>query len=41
MIEPEVAFCVMQGYMDLAEEFVKALIKDVRTNCAEDLELFS
>lgn len=40
MIEPEVAFCDLQGDMDLAEEFVKFLIRDVRTNCAEDLELF-
>jgi asparaginyl-tRNA synthetase len=41
MIEPEVAFCDLQGDMDLAEEFVKALIRDARTHCAEDLELFS
>ena len=41
MIEPEVAFCDLAGDMDLAEEFVKYLIRDVRTNCAEDLELFS
>jgi asparaginyl-tRNA synthetase len=41
MIEPEVAFCDLQGNMDLAEDFVKSLIRDVRTNCAEDLELFS
>jgi asparaginyl-tRNA synthetase len=27
--------------MDLAEEFVKALIRDVREHCAEDLELFA
>ncbi|HWA86516.1 MAG TPA: asparagine--tRNA ligase [Opitutus sp.] len=41
MIEPEVAFCDLTGDMDLAEEFVKALIREVRTNCAEDLELFA
>jgi len=41
MIEPEVAFCDLVGNMDLAEEFVKALIREVRTNCAEDLELFA
>lgn len=40
MIEPEVAFCDLQGNMDLAEEFVKSLIQEVRTNCAEDLEFF-
>jgi asparaginyl-tRNA synthetase len=41
MIEPEQAFCDLQGNMDLAEEFVKYLIRDVRTHCAEDLELFA
>lgn len=41
MIEPEMAFCDLNGDMDLAEEFVKALIRDIRENCAEDLELFS
>jgi len=41
MIEPEQAFCDLVGNMDLAEEFVKYLIRDVRTHCAEDLELFA
>ena len=41
MIEPEMAFCDLAGDMDLAEEFVKALIREVRTHCAEDLELFA
>jgi asparaginyl-tRNA synthetase len=41
MIEPETAFCDLHGNMDLAEEFVKYLIRDVRTHCAEDLELFA
>jgi asparaginyl-tRNA synthetase len=41
MIEPEQAFCDLQGDMDLAEEFVKYLICDLRTHCAEDLELFA
>jgi len=40
MIEPEMAFCDLQGDMDVAEEFVKALIHDVREHCADDLELF-
>ena len=40
MIEPEMAFCDLAGDMDLAEEFVKALIREARTGCAEDLELF-
>src|SRR2546423_1467265 len=41
MIEPEMAFCDLQCDMDLAEEMVKYLIRDIRANCAEDLELFS
>jgi asparaginyl-tRNA synthetase len=40
MIEPEVAFCDLNGNMDLAEEIVKYLVRDIRENCAEDLELF-
>ncbi len=41
MIEPEMAFCDLNGDMDLAEEIVKYLIVDVRANCAEELELFA
>jgi asparaginyl-tRNA synthetase len=41
MVEPEMAFCDLAGDMDLAEEFVKALILEARTNGAEDLELFA
>ncbi len=40
MIEPEMAFTDLQGNMDLAEETVKYLIRDIKTNCAEDLGLF-
>lgn len=40
MIEPEMAFCDLAGDMDLAEEFVKALIREAREHCAEDLEFF-
>jgi asparaginyl-tRNA synthetase len=41
MIEPEIAFCDLNGNMDLAEEFVKYLIRDVKEHCASDLEFFS
>jgi asparaginyl-tRNA synthetase len=41
MIEPEMAFCDLAGDMDLAEDFVKALIHEARTGCADDLELFA
>ena len=40
MIEPEMAFCDLQGNMDLAEEFVKYLISDARAHCPDEMELF-
>jgi asparaginyl-tRNA synthetase len=40
MIEPEMAFCDLQGDMDLGEEFVKAMAKYAVEHCAEDLALF-
>ncbi|HRE80199.1 MAG TPA: asparagine--tRNA ligase, partial [Opitutaceae bacterium] len=40
MIEPEIAFCELEGNMALAEEFVKYLIRDARQHCAEDLDFF-
>lgn len=40
MIEPEVAFCDLNGNMDLAEETVKYLIRDVREHCPDEIELF-
>jgi asparaginyl-tRNA synthetase len=41
MIEPEMAFTDLRGNMDVAEEIVKYLIRDVRENCTEDLALFA
>jgi asparaginyl-tRNA synthetase len=41
MIEPEMAFCDLNGNMDLAEEMVKYLIVDVRKNCPEEMGLFA
>src|SRR5205809_7012666 len=41
MIEPEMAFCDLNGDMDLAEEMVKYLIVDVRKNCLDEMELFA
>ena len=41
MIEPEIAFCDLEGDMALAEEMVQYLIKDALEHCAEDLELFN
>src|SRR5881398_1520553 len=41
MIEPEMAFCDLNGNMDLAEEFVKYLIADAREHCLDEMELFA
>ncbi|OAB80495.1 asparagine--tRNA ligase [Cochleicola gelatinilyticus] len=38
MIEPEVAFCDLAGNMDLAEDFIKYVIKYALEHCADDLE---
>ncbi|HHU89321.1 MAG: asparagine--tRNA ligase [Sphaerochaetaceae bacterium] len=41
MIEPEMAFCTLEGNMALAEEFLKYIFSYVLENCAEDMEFFS
>jgi asparaginyl-tRNA synthetase len=41
MIEPEMAFCDLQGDMDLGEEFIKAMAHYAVEHCAEDLALFA
>src|SRR5512143_716150 len=41
MIEPEMAFCDLQGDMDLGEEFIKAMARYALEECAEDLGLFA
>ncbi len=41
MIEPEMAFCDLQGNMDLGQELIKYLTSYVMRECAEDLELFA
>jgi len=40
MVEPEMAFCVIEGDQNLAEEFLKYVFKYVLDNCPEDLEFF-
>jgi asparaginyl-tRNA synthetase len=40
MLEPEMAFCDLQGNMAVAEEMLKYLLSDAMTNCAEDMQLF-
>lgn len=41
MIEPEMAFCDLQGDMELGEAFVKGMARYTLEHCAEDLALFA
>jgi asparaginyl-tRNA synthetase len=41
MIEPEMAFCDLNGNMDLAEEFLKYVFQYVLEHCPEDMEFFN
>ncbi len=41
MIEPEMAFCDLDGNMNLAEEFLKEIISHLIDKCAPDLEFFN
>jgi len=41
MVEPEMAFCNLQGDMDLAEAFLKHVFKYVMETCPEDMEFFN
>ncbi len=41
MVEPEIAFCDLEGDMDVAEQFLKTIFNDVLTNCPTDMEFFN
>ena len=41
MIEPEVAFCELDGLTELAEEFLKHIFDYVLNHCSEDLAFFN
>ena len=41
MIEPEIAFYNIKDNMDLAEEFIKYLVKYALDNCADDLKFLN
>ena len=41
MVEPEVAFCDLDGLADLAEDFLKYIFAHVLENCEEDLAFFN
>ena len=41
MVEPEMAFCDIQGNMDLAEAFLKDVARDVLESCPDDMAFFN
>ncbi|MEE9280723.1 MAG: asparagine--tRNA ligase [Myxococcota bacterium] len=41
MIEPEMAFCDLEGQMDLVEPFLKATLRALLDECPEDMEFFN
>ena len=41
MVEPEMAFCDLQGNMDLGEEMIRFLTAHILETCQEDIELFA
>jgi asparaginyl-tRNA synthetase len=41
MVEPEMAFCDLQGDADLAEAFIKQIADDVLTHCPDDMAFFN
>ncbi len=41
MVEPEVAFCELEGLADLAEDFLKYIFRHVLDKCGEDMEFFN
>ncbi|MBR3299668.1 MAG: asparagine--tRNA ligase [Clostridia bacterium] len=40
-IEPEMAFCDLEGYMDTAEAMIKYIIKTVLERCPDEMEFFN
>ncbi|MBL8048770.1 MAG: asparagine--tRNA ligase [Chthonomonas sp.] len=41
MIEPEMAFCSLEGDMNLAEEFLKYVIQHLLDKCSADIDFFN
>ncbi|MGE4583848.1 MAG: asparagine--tRNA ligase [Sphaerochaeta sp.] len=41
MVEPEMAFCDIQGNMEVAEDFLKYLFRNVLEKCPDDMAFFS
>jgi len=41
MVEPEAAFCDLDGLADLAERFLKSVFRDVLDRCEDDMAFFA
>ena len=41
MVEPEMAFCDLEGDVSLATEFLKSIFSHVLDNCKEDMAFFN
>jgi asparaginyl-tRNA synthetase len=41
MVEPEMAFCDLEGDMDVAEAFLKSIFRHVLESCPDDMEFFA
>jgi len=41
MVEPEAAFCDLEGLADLAERFLKSVFRDVLERCEDDMAFFA
>ena len=41
MIEPEMAFCDLEGDMDVAEDMIKSVIEQLQNTCADELNFFN
>jgi asparaginyl-tRNA synthetase len=41
MIEPDMAFCDINGNMDCAEDFIKYILRFVLENCSDDMKFFN
>ena len=40
-VEPEVCFCDIHDIIEIAEDFIKFIVKDVMDNCPEEMEFFN
>jgi asparaginyl-tRNA synthetase len=41
MVEPEIAFCDLEGLMDIEEDMLKYIVKTVLEKCPEEMEFFN